>query len=322
MATGLTAYFVACALVTNPDYILRPYLTQSNSLRGLRVIDAKDANNPKARGWEFLDGQAMLGLAGVPLVKFLATFAPDYGKLTGVIDFEREEFNPRNKAHREYAMRDSEGLWHAMERAQAILMEHFGEPLAVTMGGACIRIFKANIPDDVTIATPRDSVLQLVRDYVMRGGFCYCARRYHGPVWKYDINQAYAAAMREASLPQGFTTFTQGEPPAGSVYIARLTASKPGNRIPFYYRTEIHGRMCSAFSLDRIDATWLTNMKWTSPRRGLGGHHHRRVFLGRFLFNARLRGPPKRLRTTCAGGPRGPSAPWPRRWEITVMARP
>ena len=50
---------------------------------------------------------------------FLATFAPDFGKLTGVIDFEREEFNPRDKRHREYAMRDSEGLYHAMVRAQS-----------------------------------------------------------------------------------------------------------------------------------------------------------------------------------------------------------
>lgn len=304
---GFDAYFVAVALVTNPDYILRPYLTQSNSLRGLRVINACDANNPKAKGWEFLDGQAMLGLPGVPLAKFLATFAPDFGKLLGVIDFEREEFNPRNKAHRDYAMRDSEGLYHAMVRAQSILLDNFGEPLAVTMGGACIRIFKANIPDDVTVATPRDEVLQLVRDYVMRGGFCYCARRYHGPVWKYDINQAYAAAMREAQLPQGFTTFTEGEPPEGSPYIAELTASKRGNIIPFYYRTEIHGRMCSAFSTERIDRTWLTSIEVDQLRRegwdvtitraySWDGSFSMRDYVDRL----------ERLRMTCEGGPSGP----------------
>lgn len=305
---GFDAYFVACALVTNPDYVLRPYLTQSNSLRGLRVIRAQDVNNPKAKGWEFLDGQAMLGLPGVPLSRFLANFAPDFGKLTGVIDFEREEFNPRNKLHREYAMRDSEGLYHGMVNAQRILMERFGEPIAVTMGGACIRIFKANIPEGVNIATPRDAVLTLVRDYVMRGGFCYCARRYTGPVWKYDLNQAYAAAMREALLPCGFTTYVQGPPPEGSpVYIAELTATKPGNVIPFYYRTELHGRLCSSFSAERIERTWLTSIEVDQLRAEGWAVNITQAYTWDESFSmADYVNGLEQARMTCEGGPNGP----------------
>ncbi len=305
---GFDAYFIAAALVTEPDLILRPYLTQGNALRGLRVLHAKDANNPRAKGWEFLDGQAMLGLAGVTLAKFLATFAPDYAKLVGTIDFEREEFDPRNPRHVAYAYRDSEGLYHAMERAQAILLEHFGEPLAVTMGGACIKVFKANVPPDVTVATPRDEVLELIREWVMRGGFCYCVRRYHGPIWKYDINQAYAAAMRDAALPQGFTCHYKGTPPSEvRCYIAQVTASHPSNIIPFYYRTETGGRMASAFSPDRIALTWVTSIEVDQLRAegweltihqawGWDGHFSMLEYVDRL----------ERLRMTCEGGPSGP----------------
>lgn len=258
---GFDVYFVAAAMLTDARYILRPYLTQSNAIRGLRIVLAEDIDNRNARSWEFLDGQAMLGLVGVSLAKFLASFAPDHAKLTGVIDFEREEFDSKNPEHRKYALRDSVGLYYAMERAQNILFERFEQPLTVTMGGACIRIFKAHIPEDIEIATPRDDVLRLTREYVMRGGFCFCVKRYDGLIWKYDINQAYAAAMREALLPCGFTTHIKGQLPSSGAYIARLEAFKPGNRIPFYHRTEIDGRIRSAFSMGHIPETWLTSIE-------------------------------------------------------------
>jgi hypothetical protein len=256
------AYFIAAALIEDSRFVLRPYLTRTNSLRGLRVILAEDVDKRNARAWEFVDGMAQLGLVGVSLAKFLATYAPDYAKLTGVIDFEREQFDSTNLAHCEYAMRDSVGLYWGMTRAQSILMEKFDEPLRVTMGATCIRIFKANIPEGVEIPTPRDEVLRLIRDYVMRGGFCYCVRRYSGPVWKYDLNQAYAAAMRDALLPAGFTQHSRTSiPHKAQVYIARIRAVKRGNIIPFYYRTEIAGRVRAVFSVDEIADTWITSIE-------------------------------------------------------------
>ena len=257
------AYFIAVALVRNPDFIIRPYLTRSNSVRGLRVILACEVHAAKPRGWEFLDGMAMLGLVGVSLEKFLSNFAPELPKLSGTIDFEGGEvFDAGNPAHRAYAMRDSEGLYRAMVRAQAILMEAFEQPLAVTMGGACIRIFTANIPPGVEVRTPGALPLQLVREYVMRGGFCYCMRRYSGPVWKYDLNQAYAAAMRETALPCGYLTHTtRGVNRFAACYIARVQAWNPGGRIPFYYRTDIAGSVKAVFSATRIEWTWLTSIE-------------------------------------------------------------
>lgn len=303
-------YFIAAALVRDPRYILRPYLTKSNALRGLRVSLAEDLNTKKSkRTWEFLDGIAMLGLVGLSLEKFLANFAPDYRKLKEAIDFERESFDADNPEHCAYAMRDSVGLWHAMQRAQDILYSTFAQPLTVTMGGACIKIFKAHIPRDIEILPPREIVLNLVRSHVMRGGFCYCVRRYHGPVWKYDLNQAYAAAMREATLPAGFTTHISQVTkfPTGHPYIARIEAWKPDNIVPFYYRGTIGGRLRSIFGRDEISQTWLTSIEVEQlVREGWRIRMHECYVFSHSFNMQEYVDKLERMRTTAEGGPSGP----------------
>lgn len=266
------AYFIAAALLLEDEYTLKPYLTRSKSLRGLRVIqrfdhDGNELDPQHAPAWEFLDGIAMLGLAGVKLEKLLLNFAPDHAKLTGVIDFEKEEFNPANPKHREYAYRDSVGLYHAMMRAQSIMLNTFNEPLAVTMGGVCIKIFAAHIPRDVTIQAPTFMVEDLIRRFLLRGGFCFHVRKYSGPIWKYDINQAYAAAMREAALPCGDLLHSRtGEPPRDAPFMVRMKASKPGNKIPFYYRTDEGGALKTKFSGESIAETWITSIEYWQLR--------------------------------------------------------
>lgn len=262
-ANNFDAYFNAAALLSTDDYVIRPYLTRSNALRGLKVILKEDVNKENPRSWEFLDGMAMLGLVGVSLDKFLKSFAPpEFQKMKGAIDFEREEFDPSNRQHCDYAYRDSEGLYHAMNRAQEILLEHFNQPLAVTMGGACIKIFRAHIPDETTIYPPKVECMDLIRTYVMRGGFCYCVRRYQGKVWKYDINQAYAAAMRDALLPAGGCFHSsRGVHKFARVYVARIDARNPRNKIPFYHRGLHNGRVRSLFSATEICDTWLTSIE-------------------------------------------------------------
>jgi len=305
-ANNFDAYFIAAALLNAREWIMRPYLTRSNSLRGLRITRAADMGKHGAPSWQFLDGLAMLGLVGTPLAKFLDNFAPDHAKLVGVIDFERECFDPDNSRHREYAMRDSVGLWHGMMRAQAILMQRFNEPLRATMGGTCIRILKANMPRTVDVQPLSDEDREIVRGYVMRGGYCFCNRRYVGPVWKYDLNQAYAAAMREATLPAG-RAFAVVEPPRGLPYIARLSATNPRNRIPFYYRTEIADRMRSLFGVDSISDTWLTSIEIEQLKREgwrIQYHEFRAWDAG---FNLReFVDKLEVMRRTCEGGPSGP----------------
>lgn len=309
-ANNFDAYFIAAALLTGDKYIMRPYLTRGNALRGLRVIPKEDEflDSKDQRYWEFLDGMAMLGLAGVSLEKFLKNFAPDHAKLSGVIDWEREEFDPKNKRHCEYAFRDSEGLYHGMVRAQRILLDTFNQPLGVTMGGACIKIFKAHIPDDVYVKNLNADDLRIMRDFVMRGGFCYCVKRYQGPVWKYDLNQAYAAAMRETTLPCGaaMSSITPAHKFA-EVYIALITASNPENKIPFYYRHVLNGRIKADFALTQIYETWLTSIEINQLlSEGWKINFLDSVYWSK-SFNMRdYVTKLETIRTTCEGGPSGP----------------
>lgn len=308
-ANNFDTYFIAAALVADRSFVLRPYMTNSGSLRGLRVVHAKDIHNRNARSWEFLDGIAMLGMVGVSLEKFLANFAPEYRKLTGTIDFERETFDPKNKAHRDYAFRDSVGLWHGMERAQQIMLRQFNQPLRATMGAACIRIFKANIPESKVIRPLPDPLRHVVRSHVLRGGFCYCVRRYSGPVWKYDLNQAYAAAMREAKLPAGAAWYTaDGLHSRSRIYVARITAENPRNTVPFYYRTEVDGRMRSVFADTRIADTWLTSIEVEQLRsEGWRIECSESWWFDDSFSMREFVDSLERVRMSCEGGPAGPT---------------
>ncbi len=304
------AYFIAAALIREKDLIIRPYMTKSKALRGMRIIRAVDRDKKNAPSWQFLCGIAMTGLVGFTLAKFVANFAPSFPKLTGVIDFEREEFDPSNPTHCAYAMRDSEGLFHAITRAQQIMLDTFDSPLGVTMGGACIKILQAHLPRGVVIDSLTADLSSIVSRFVMRGGFCFCNRRYKGPVWKYDINQAYAAAMRDAALPAGGALHIKRAPPPGCrIYVARLTAANPRNRIPFYCRSaDERGRIRSLFAMQEIGETWLTSVE-VEQLRAEGWRVNimeSYCWAGAGFSLTEYVDKLETLRTTCDGGPSGP----------------
>lgn len=259
-------YFIALALLRNPDYLLRPYLTSGKNLRGLRVVrrqfndDGVEITNEKGTkeiSWEFLDGIAVTGIQK-PLKDFLKTFAPAFQKLDGP-DFDKETFDVTNANHVKYAERDSEGLYHALEKARRVCVDNFSIDLSATIGNMAIKIFQRHIPNFVEVWKPPAKALRVIHEQVMRGGFCFCVKRYRGPVWKYDINQAYAAAMRDARLPAGRCVWTQKRNPYALVYIARVRAKNFRNRIPFYYRDMETGK--SVFALQEIGDTWLTSIE-------------------------------------------------------------
>lgn len=258
-ANHYDTYFIGAALLHSKGYILRPYLTKGKSLRGLKVIAKRTLPGDKRpHAWEFLDGMSMCGLPGMPLKKFLSVFVPEYGKLEAP-DWEREEFNSHNAAHVAYAERDSEGLYRGIVKAQSIVAEHFNIGLQPTVGNMAIKILQANIPDDVVIWRPAHHVTKIVRDYVMRGGYCYSVRKYHGPIWKYDLNQAYAAAMRDAWLPWGSCYHFGERHPHAKCQILRIEAMRPENKIPFYYRTSDTE---SDFGFSEIRDTWITSTEY------------------------------------------------------------
>lgn len=318
-ANGFDSYIVAAALIQESGYEIRPFLTRSKNLRGMMVMRSDENDLPeKSRAkWYFLDGIAMLGLVGTSLEKFLKVFAPDHRKLKEAIDFERETFDPSNPEHREYAMRDSEGLYYGMVRAEEILLQYFNQSLAVTMGGACIKILTAHIPEGVQLIQPSEDCTRVIRDYVMRGGFCYCVGKYKGPVWKYDINQAYAAAMREADLPAGNLCRVKAGGRYDALawalknapcYVVKVSGYHPRNAIPFYYKAADHRGIARAlFSDTELAETWITSIE-----------HRQLVSEGWKLtaseawywsesFNlSEYVNKLEHVRTTCEGGPSGP----------------
>lgn len=272
-------YIIAAALLHMPGYTLRPYFTRTKNMRGLRVEwtapgvpdtwTPSDALEWKRSGkkrivWEFLDGWAMaVGSIPMKLDKFLSLFAPGYRKLAAP-DWEHEEFDADNAQHVLYAERDSEGLYHAMQRAEAIVLEHFGFPFGPTIGNTGIKIFQAHIPENVVVWDAPREAASAIRDYVNRGGYCVCMKRYRGPVWKYDLNQAYAAAMRDAELPAGRCFHIASEEDAnGSPAIYRVRGSHPSNVTPFYYRP---APAKAALAELEITDTWLTSIELAQLR--------------------------------------------------------
>lgn len=255
---GFDAYLIAMAVLHSKDYIIRPYLTRSKALRGLKIIPT-DPILAKSMYWEFVDGIAMLGMVGTSLDAFLKRFAPDFQKLDAP-DWENEEFDPTNRAHVEYAERDSEGLYHGMLAAQSIVVDHFNIGLSGTIGNMGIKIFQSFIPEQVRIKQPCLELSDIIKKSVMRGGYCHSVRKYHGPVWKYDLNQAYAAAMRESKLPCGDAYKIPGVSKYASCFVARITATHAKNKVPFYYRSIDDQK--SYFATDRINDTWITSIEY------------------------------------------------------------
>lgn len=251
-------YFVGRALVLSDKWILRPYLTRTKALRGIRV-QAKEAVKIRGRmvklSFEFLDGMAMTGLYGKKLATFLKTFAPAYPKL--ILDFGKETFNPENKDHVKYADRDSEALYHGMKRANTIMTDLTGNGLQPTIGNAAIKFFASKIPDDILCWQPPGGALDALHGSAKRGGYCWVQQQYQGPVWKYDINQAYAAAMRDARLPAHRCVDTHAWrsdcPGIYRVYFGR----KKQSLIPFYYKTV--DKKLGCFTCGAFVEAWLTS---------------------------------------------------------------
>lgn len=271
-ANNFDVYFIAAALLHDDAYILHPYLTRSKNLRGLKVVQRtekgeREGRDKDALSWEFLDGVSMtIGNAGQAgyqgknrdsrsLKKFLETFAPDYHKMEAP-DWGKVEFDIHNKAHTDYAFRDSEGLYHGIKAVEAITLAHFNMPLQPTIGNLGIKIFQANMPEQVNVWEPALTVVKIIRDYLLRGGYCFCQRQYSGPIWKYDINQAYAAAMRDTALPAGRCIATGRVHPSARCGMYAIRATKASNRVPFYYRA-MDGK--PRFGLGDIDWTWITS---------------------------------------------------------------
>jgi len=249
---GYDVFFIALAILRSENFVIVPYLTRANSVRGMKVMGTGKLTG---LSWEFLDGMAMTGLdsAKMKLEKFVGMMAPQYPKLS--LDFSQTEFDAKNKEHVAYAERDSEALYYAMVRAGEIVHDLTGCGLQPTMGNLAIKYFQSKIPEGVLVWKPNKELAPIMHGPAKRGGYCWIARQYVGPVWKYDLNQAYAAAMRDEKLPCGSCVKTDGYV-ADKPGVYRVTFSRDKRTlVPFYYRDEETN--AGKFTSGAEATTWL-----------------------------------------------------------------
>ena len=119
-----------------------------------------------------------------------------------------------------------------------------------------------NLPEGVVLKAPHPRLLEILNGPIKRGGYCWCQRQHVGPIWKYDINQAYAAAMRDAELPAGdYAWCREYVPNLPGVYEAGIFRATP-SPVPFYYKLEKDGGKAGRFTTGRRKVTtWLTSIE-------------------------------------------------------------
>lgn len=179
------------ALLNSP-FTVEPFVSKVSGLRGSLVRLGR-------KRVKLLDPIAMLGMQ-CDLKTFVSVFAPEFPK--GSIDFERVMFDVTNSRHVAYAKRDAECLYYALRRSQETVLGIVAQDLAPTAGALAIRSFMSYMPRGVAVDALRPRHFDIVRKVVMRGGYVF-ARPYRGKLWTYDLNQAYAYAMRACDLPSG-----------------------------------------------------------------------------------------------------------------------
>lgn len=296
-ANAFDAYFIGKALLESDKWLMRPYLA-GHTMRGIKV------KGPRCM-YEFLDGMDMVGMRSPPktLREFLKVFAPGIEKLD--LDFDKEQFDPTNPRHIEYAERDSFALFVGIQTVNEIVQKLTGYELQTTIGNLAIKYFQACIPEDTLIWRPPLGAQRALQTTLRRGGYCWVQRQYNGSIWKYDLNQAYAAAMRDAKLPSGSCThilreYEPGKPGIYRCYLGRGAESE----VPFYYRTI--EKNVPAFTSGAYVETWLTNIELEHLIKDgwiveiIEGYYWRDSFNMCDMVNEL-----ERLRSTDPGGPSG-----------------
>lgn len=156
-----------------------------------------------------IDLRDTLCLFNMSLERVAKAFCPELPKLKGNIDFEKEDFDPTNKAHIDYVYRDCEIVVKAYERHWNDVKEVFGSPLGVTAGSTALKAFKTTIPEGhVYYRTNKDADKFIRQAYY--GGWVNPGRSVGqwGEVGSVDVNGAYAFQMSRYAYPVGSAVAT------------------------------------------------------------------------------------------------------------------
>lgn len=233
--------------LASSEFTLEPFASRVAGLRGAVVRLGR-------KRVYLLDPIAALGM-NCNLATFLAVFAPKYPK--GELDFESTSFDGTNPAHVAYAENDSRALFFAMRKASSVVRSITGQTLRPTIGSLAIRAFMSRMPKTAILPALRPECYDVIRRIVMRGGYVV-SRKYKGPLWSYDINQAYAFAMRECKMPAGRALPVRSEVPNRPGCYRVFLWRTPSSPVPYVVR-EIAPPYTMRETFGTGIETWLTN---------------------------------------------------------------
>lgn len=133
------------------------------------------------------------------------SFAPEYIKLKGDIDFENGEiFSPLNEKHMLYLYRDCDGLLATMRKFYEVTYEMFSVYPSWTAGGTAMKAWKLTLNEGETYSENKSRVKENFIREAYYGGYVFPGNNthHHTLVKSVDFNAAYAASMLEG-VPYG-----------------------------------------------------------------------------------------------------------------------
>ncbi len=188
------------------------------------------------------------------LAKLVETFAPDYQK--GLLDFDKESFDPRNPAHVTYAVNDAHILRVAVERLNCFLEGEFSVTLdnAITASGIAFKALgKHAKAEGFRPPIPLVDELEPLVRHSYHGGLVGAWRTgTFEDVLMLDFNSMYGAIMLEHGIPSG---------------VARITRSPYSGEIPALVLAKINMREAYPFVMSKSFkhgfGRWTGSELWT-----------------------------------------------------------
>lgn len=152
-----------------------------------------------------------------------AKFAPDHAKLTGIIDFEKENFDIHNQKHLEYALRDSESLALAMFNLNKAIIKLYKVPMGHTTAGTALKAWRRMLTKPIFV---NRATMKFMRKAYYGGLVFLTDTHEHKNCKSFDINSSYPNVMRKFSYPVGNPIKTKNwiDTRLPAIYHCKITA--------------------------------------------------------------------------------------------------
>lgn len=168
-----------------------------------------------------------MALFPASLAKFADVMCPEFPKFK--LDFDKVQFDPINREHIEYALRDTDALLFAITRFADLIFDTFGIHIRTTTASTALAAWERTLEKDEYYRNP-NSAENFVRSGYYGGlVFLTDTRHYSGPK-TYDINSSYPYQMLTYDVPIGNPTRTKFIK-SGYLGIYRVTIKSPDDLV-------------------------------------------------------------------------------------------